>query len=429
MPKTTWSLLAGVACVCLATTAVSAATNTHFPTGAATTRPLTLTEALARVLHDNPELAAARAATTAAAALVNQADRFANPELSVEIENFAGSDALRNFDAAEGTLRLEQPLELGNKRGKRRAVATAEHAVAVQRQELTRAEVYAQTVAAFNAQLAAQQRLHLAAVQEEIAARTVESIAAQIDAGKVPALAMVRSRPLQVEALLERQRAEAALKTARVALAALLDLEAPQTLVVAGDLAVLPQADSASADRSAPQLALVAAERKRAAGEVAVAEAQRIPDLILGLGVRHFEESGETALVAGISVPLPLFDRNRHGIVAAQQRLEEARHLERNVELQFAAAVVQAEEELVTTRAAAVTLQEELLPAARESFDAIDYGYRTGKFGLFELLDAQRQLNATQRELLAAQVACHSAAARRDALLGRYPLAAAAATP
>lgn len=431
MPKTTWSLLVGVACVCLATTAVAATDPGHSPTAAvaAAARPLTLAAALARVLNDKPELAAARAATSAAAAATEQAATFSNPELSFELENFAGSGAWRGLDGAETTLRLAQPFELGGKRTKRRAVAAAEHAVALQRQELTRAELYARTVAAFTTHLAAQQRLHLAAEQEENAARTVASIAAQIEAGKVPTIAAVRSRPLLVEARLEQRRAEAELKTARVALAALLGMEAPQMLVVAGDLAALPPADVAVTERPAPQLALAAAERERAAGEVAVAEAQRLPDLTLGLGVRRFEESGDTALVAGVSLPLPLFDRNRHGIAAARNRLEEARQLERNAGLQFAVTVAQAEEELALARAAAVTLQEELLPAARESFDALDYGYRSGKFGLFELFDAQRQLNATQRELLAAQVACHVAAARRDALLGRYPLAAAAATP
>lgn len=429
MTGTTWSFVAGVLIsvgTALATPlAGNAATETPpsalQPQGVAP-QPLTLVEVLTRVWQNHPEQAAARAAVAAGDATARQAGALTNPELSLEVENFAGSDTLRGFDGAETTLRLDQPLPLGGKPGQRRALAEAERDIAARQQALTAAELYVQTVSAFMAQLAAQQRLQLAENQVQTATQTVASIAAQIESGKVPALAAVRGRPLLIEARLERVRAEAALSAARAELTALLGNSDPMSTSVTGELLVPPEQPAPPVGAAIPHLALAAAERARAQQALNLERAQTIPDLILGAGVRRFEERGETALVAGLSLSLPLFDRNRGGIAAATARLEEARQKERGAAQRFAVDRAAVERDFASTRAEAMALQEELLPAALETFAAIDFGYRSGKFGLLDLLDAQRQLAEIQTRLLETQVACHVAAARRDALCGRFPL-------
>lgn len=384
--------------------------------------PLTLSAALASAMNEHPEMAAARAAVVAGSADLRQAGAIANPTVSFDVENFAGSESLQGFDGAETTLRLDQPIELGGQRAKRRASAMAEREIAVRRQELTQAELYVRTVEHFMTLLAAQERLLLSSRGLQIAAQTVESIAAQVEAGKAPAIAAVRSRPLLVEAQLEQQRASGALNLARSALAALLGGESASELVVAGDLSALPEPPAIADTGRAPQLALAAAERERSDREVAVARAQAIPDVSVGIGVRRFEENGETALVAGFSVPLPLFDRNRGAIDAAAARLETARQQERAARQRLTVELETAALALANAHAEALALQEELLPAAQQSFAALDYGYRAGKFDLLDLLDAQRQLTEVQSRLLAAQVDCQVAAARLDALRGRFPL-------
>ena len=42
-----------------------------------------------------------------------------------------------------------------------------------------------------------------------------------------------------------------------------------------------------------------------------LARARAIPNVTAGLGVRHFNESDDAALVFGLEVPIPLFDRNQ----------------------------------------------------------------------------------------------------------------------
>ncbi|HAD03601.1 MAG TPA: hypothetical protein DCF93_02795 [Desulfuromonas sp.] len=440
MTGTTQSLLAGILLLLCVAVVVQAAPPAAVDGNIApvpqseggTPQPLTLPLALGRVMAANPELAAARAASAAAEAEARQAGSFANPELSLEVENFAGSDTLRGFDGAETTLRLDQTFELGGKRAQRRAIGTAAQAVARQQQALAEGDLYVRTVAAFMGLLAAQERLQLAESRVQLATRTRAGIQAQIDAGKSPNIAGIRSQPLLVEARLERDRASGALEVARQELTALLDQESVTPLVVVGDLGALPElpatGDGETRETGAPQLALAAAAREQAARELAGERLRAIPDVTLGLGLRRFEENGEHALVAGLSLPLPLFDRNRHGIAAAAARLEQARSAEQSIRLTTAAALRQATQEYQARCDEARALREELLPAAQQSFEAVDYGYRAGKFGLLDLLDTQRQLGEVQSQLLTAQVDCHVVAARLDTFRGRFPLLAGRAT-
>jgi len=426
MPRTTCSLLAGLLLSAGVVLAMPAAADSVHPSAdlpIVPLRPLTLNAALALAGANNPELAAARAAVAASAADAAQAARFANPELALEVENFAGRDGLQGFAGAESTLRLEQPLEIGGQRGRRRAVGEAAHAVALRQQHLAQAEIQVQVVTAFMALLAAQQELLLAEEQLQLTRQLAESIQVMIDSGKSPQVDALRFQPLLVDVRLSRERAALAVTVARRELAAVIGLDSADGLEAQGELARLPELPAEAmlqaVPEQAPRLAAARALREQAAAELAGERRQAIPDLALGFGVRRFEESGDTALVAGISLSLPLFDWNRDGIDAAQARLVQARQFERGSRLRMDADLAQADAELRRQLTEARALQDELLPAARQALDAIDFGYRAGKFGLLELLDARKQLAALRARLVSAQAACHVAAARHASLLGQ----------
>ena len=73
----------------------------------------------------NPRIAGPRAQADAARALVGQARLRPNPEVSLEVENIAGSGAFSGLSATEYTLSIGQRLELGDKRGTRVRAAQA----------------------------------------------------------------------------------------------------------------------------------------------------------------------------------------------------------------------------------------------------------------------------------------------------------------
>src|SRR5262245_11676722 len=95
------------------------------------TAPLTLADAVALALARNPDLAASRYELTAVQGRITQAGLRPNPQLDVELENFAGTGAVKGFDALETTLSLSQVLELGDKRKLRVGVAEGDRDVVV----------------------------------------------------------------------------------------------------------------------------------------------------------------------------------------------------------------------------------------------------------------------------------------------------------
>jgi cobalt-zinc-cadmium efflux system outer membrane protein len=357
---------------------------------------LTLEAALARTLASNPDLTVASEQFLADAAEALAANRLPNPELTVSLENVAGTGAYREMDAAELTVEVSQPLELGGKRRLRREAAELGRELAALGQVLARADVLAATRHRFITVLAAQEELTLAREQAELAAQSLGAAEERISAGKAPMIDRLR---LQGEAGLARlavARAERSLATARRSLAAGWGDSPPGFAEIAGDLATLPatpewSAVEATLEQSPEQIGRrIATQLQRI--ELEQIKASRIPDPRLTVGWRQFEESGDDALLFGISFPLPLFNQSQHDVAAASSRFNAAKARELSTRNQLRATLRATWQALADASAEAEVFANQIVPAAAEGFAAAEFGYRAGKFGLLELLDAQRAL-------------------------------------
>jgi cobalt-zinc-cadmium efflux system outer membrane protein len=192
--------------------------------------------------------------------------------------------------------------------------------------------------------------------------------------------------------------------------------------LAAGDLGMLaPLPDLADLERqleTSPLMVQYVAENERRRRVVNLEKARGLPDLDIGIGARYLRESQDTALVVGISLPLPLFDRNQGAIAAARSRQAQARAEQRSALLRTKIALNEAWQEMNVARAEAQVLAEEMIPASRQVLESAEYGYRAGKFGILEVLDAQRHLVDSQERHLLALVALYRAATDIQRLLG-----------
>jgi cobalt-zinc-cadmium efflux system outer membrane protein len=126
--------------------------------------------------------------------------------------------------------------------------------------------------------------------------------------------------------------------------------------------------------------------------------------------------------VAEISVPLPLFNRNQGAIAAARSRLDKAREEKNAARLGLERQVVQGVSELNSAYDEVASLRDEVIPAAEETFEDIRYGYRAGKFGLLDVLDAEQSLFAAKSLQVDALLAYHRAVLELERLLGHNVL-------
>jgi cobalt-zinc-cadmium efflux system outer membrane protein len=81
-------------------------------------------------------------------------------------------------------------------------------------------------------------------------------------------------------------------------------------------------------------------------------------------------------------------------------------------------ALHQAYQELSTAFVEASTLSNDVLPGAQIVFDAENEGYREGKFGYLDVLDAQRTLFDVKGQYIEALVRYHKAVATVERLIG-----------
>jgi outer membrane protein, heavy metal efflux system len=382
---------------------------------------LSLREALALSLLHNPELQAFGWEVRAAEARTLQAGLFPNPEVGAELENFGGSGEFGALDVSDLTVSLAQLIELGGDRLKRKRVASIEGDLAGWDFETVRLDVLTETAQAFAGVLASQERLALADSLVRLARRVSETVTSRVDAGKVSPLEKTRARIVLSSARIEYQRASKALSARRVRLAA--TWGSPNSLFegVVGDYYSVDQPPSLEhleelVDRN-PDVARWADEMALRRSVIALEKARRVPDPILFAGPRRIRESGETALTAGISIPLPVFDRNQGAIREAEYLLRVGEALQQGAAVGVRRMLVDAYQDLSAAYTESEMLAEDVLPAARENFDAVQAGYAVGKFDLLSVLDAQRTLFETIDQYIGALDSYHASRAEVERLI------------
>jgi cobalt-zinc-cadmium efflux system outer membrane protein len=172
----------------------------------------------------------------------------------------------------------------------------------------------------------------------------------------------------------------------------------------------------------APALVQARLEVARRAALSQVELARRTQDLTVLVGSKRERSAGSLEngrqLVLGLSVPLPLFDRNAGAVLASLRRLDKAQDEQSAALVRQRLELEQAHARLATALQEAALIDADILPGARSAYDAATRGFEAGKFSYLEVLDAQRSLfNARQQSVKAAGEA-HRAAADIAILTG-----------
>ena len=153
-----------------------------------------LADALAAALLHSPELRALSFEVRSREALAIQAGLRPNPEIGVEVEDFAGSGARSGVDAAQTTLSFAQVVELGGKRVRRQRLAELDTALATWDFEARRLAVFTDATKAFITVVALQERVALGADLERIATEALRSVESTVRAGAVSPVEAERAR-------------------------------------------------------------------------------------------------------------------------------------------------------------------------------------------------------------------------------------------
>ena len=369
---------------------------------------LTLEQALDEALARSPAIIAAQADVEASQARLQQAGFRFNPTLNVDVEDFVGTGIYSGVQSAQVTATLTQQLDLFGRRSSRVNAARAGLAAQELRLGVARADLAQAVRLQFAGAVAARDRLRLAA--DNLArARELARIADElVAAGREPPLRALRARANAAQTEAALRAAEAADVAARRTLSGLFGV-AGEVGGVAGPL--IPPNLLAIEPASTLEVRLADAERIQAEATLRQEQVARRLDPSVGVGVRRLEQTSDTALVAGVSVPLRLFDRNGGNVAAAQAAIRAAEARRAAALAQATARIGNARSNITAAQARVAALETAALPQAAEALRLAELAYRAGRLTLLELLDAQAALAATQSDLIDARAALAEASA------------------
>jgi cobalt-zinc-cadmium efflux system outer membrane protein len=372
--------------------------------------------------HTAPRLSESRAEVGRSEGLARQAAARPNPTLGVTVENVSGSGPFKGAAQAETTFEVQQALELGGKRPARAAAGRADLDAARARAVQVRADFAFDLAAAYAAAEATDLRTQLAADAIVLAEDDARVATALVRAGKEADLRGLQARSAVQAARAALDVAKAERATAFARLSALAGAEAPITSIPASLLQHADRMEPVTAPDplASPAYRSAQAARDAVARRLRVERVRATPDLTVSLGVRRLAGDGAAALVAGLSAPFPIFDRNGGAISAAQAELRAAEARLDGARLDAQAEIASAVSHAGAAQNRVAALRESERTAS-EAYRLSRIGYEGGKLPLLELINARRALTEARAQTLDARLerlGAESALARLD---GRTP--------
>ena len=391
-------------------------------------------EIVRRALAANGELAAARMEIERARARLRQAGLRPNPTIDVEQSTgrFTGSPG-----EGEVSVGVAVPIELGGKRRRRIELARAEleasdAEVADRERRLTNEvrALYAEALAAIR-ELSTLEELN------DLDLQTTRFVQARVNEGETAPIELNQLR-VEVERLRSRRAlVEGRLKGTLLRLRSLTGIGPSEILRLGEDLqqsVAVPSPASVDAAveialRSRPDLRFAKLSEEVAQAGLQLAHAQAVPNLTPFSKYSNnrsvFEDTPvgvlrdrDKLLTFGVSVEIPIFNRNQGGKAEAAVAINQAQRRREFLEAVIRSEVQSAYARYEAAQAAVTTFEQGAIPRSSENVRTIRAAYQIGAFSITDLLLEQRRLLDVQREFTEALAERYRALADLQAAMG-----------
>ncbi|SFS17543.1 outer membrane protein, cobalt-zinc-cadmium efflux system [Granulicella pectinivorans] len=374
---------------------------------------LTLDDAITLAERNSPLLQGAEADTLKAKGAARAARAYTNPSLEV----FQGKQSARPIatPGVPGLLQhyaAYQPIEIPSERRARQRAADLAIASKALGQRGVALSVIAEAKHAFYDTLHRREEIGHARENLQLVEDLLRRVKVEVEVGEKGRLELTRAEAEAARASFAVQSAQLeyakSIAALRLAIAAPPDanldprgeFEPRITLVPIAEVrdAVLRAHPAIGQSETDIEVSRASLERERALRipqPTAFAEFENQPDL------RFWR--------AGITVPIPLWDRRRGQIDEAKATISQTTSVLNQRRLELVAALERSYEQYQLADQQATALESAPLRAAESAVDAAKAAYRFGERGIVEVLDAQRVLQSVRGDLLEAQFARQSA--------------------
>ncbi len=391
----------------------------------AAAKELTLGEATAEALANNPRIHAAQRKWKAALARVPQAKAWEDPRLSYD--NVAGRFVQVPANAfTDQALSVEQLLPVSGKNMSRARVAAAEALVSYEEMRRVELDVASGVKSAWYAFLSADELLRLNQADVQTVEQATKGAAAKYQSGTETAPGAIQSeiegsKLVEARLNLERSRSQA-----QTRLNVLMNRVASEPLDVKGGVQSAQDLDEKTlatlmlVSRPEIRMAMNRLEAERARVQLAMRE--WITDPAVNATAERYNGAAQAVsqVGVGISVSIPWVNpgKYREGVNEANENLAAA---EADLMREKADALGMLRDQLKSIETAHHHYElysGKILTQARQAFDAAQVGYSSGKATFADWLSAQRTLREVQGTAAEMQADYRSALADLEALVG-----------
>jgi cobalt-zinc-cadmium efflux system outer membrane protein len=375
---------------------------------------LTLDQALERLVRDNLYLRSNWFEIPQARADVLTASLRANPILFADgqLQPYGQYSRKRPGGPPQYDLNISHPLDLSGKRQAR--TVAAERALSVleaQFQNAVRLQIENLYIAYVDV-LAARETARFAQASVAGLDKVLNVTETLYKRADLPRPDVERVKMQKEAAKVGVQEARDTVRRAKRSLAVLLSLpvEQAETLEVRGTIALkapLPAATEelvAQALQFRPDLIADRLGVQRALADVRQARAEWFADVYLLYQPYTFQDNtpfgqkSATSWALGITVPVPIYNRNQGGILRAHQSITQMEIASAGLERQIATEVALAARECAVSTALVKHFEETVLPAARQMLDDSLRLFVSGEQNALAYFNVQREYNQAVRQ-------------------------------
>ena len=356
---------------------------------------VTLQRVLDLVASGSPLLSSLDYREKASRSLVDQAGKWANPELAADLEELHfGSPG---FSESELTVSLSQEIDLFGQRTAGRKLASAEHDATRTQTKVAGYELFLETKSAYYSLAHAQMELELTKASVKLSESVVENIKHRMSSGAALELELLLAQLEMQRHQLHLSESEQKLNVARMSLVSMWggehgriaaeDLEEPDESVIDAGLAELER----SIDSTRILLEL-AGEANILEAQMNLARREAYPSIGLNGGFKRLMADGSGSFLVGFSLPLPLWDRNKSSSESLRARRQSIDYDIRSARVESRTAIRTGVARLNRLIEQHRLLDDQLLPTAEETCASLKTAYQAGRISYDGFLEAERFL-------------------------------------
>ena len=359
---------------------------------------LTLEEALQKAVTSNKSFLVLKKQKKISDSKIRLAKQSPVPEISLGVEDIAGSGEYKNTSSMKSSIALKKTFETGGKKAKRINAAKTSKDIEDLKIQIAEKELKLKVVDNFFKiyRLSKDLKLHEEAIS--IASQTADRVNKKVLAGELASIDATRAYVEFTKAKTEKRQLELDLYSAKNELAMLWNTDSLDFNDIEINTKYFTEEKYLSPSEidinDIPEIAIGKARIKEAKTDEKIARAEKNPNVDLSLAYSKYKATSDHALELEASFPLV-----GHSWVenakAAKTNLEAVELEAKGDSSEFLLRLETAYKNLEILKEEVASLESVLLPASKKAFDETQMAFDCGEKSLLDLFDARKALIET----------------------------------